>query len=262
MRPWSLRQEIDAWCAARRWWARLPALAFFVWIWVHHAGNPMYRSVFGGLNLGIHELGHYVFGPFGDVIGALGGSLLQCLAPLVAMGMFLRQRDWFAVAFAWGWLATNFFEVSVYAADAVAMRLPLVTPGGGHPIHDWNYVLGALGWLRSTERVAAMIGLAGHLSMLACLTGIGYLCSRMLTLAPEKPEGGGLAARPRDTSLRPGSESDPPGITTPSCMGPTPSPRPPDVVRRPSASPELRGREPGTPPRSGAPSPPHSARDH
>ena len=256
----SLREEIDAWCAARRWWTRAPALAFFLWIWAHHAGNPMYRSVFGGLNLGIHELGHYVFGPFGDVIGALGGSLMQCLVPVLGMGMFLRQRDWFAVAFAWGWLATNFFEVSVYAADAVAMRLPLVTPGGGHPIHDWNYVLGAMGWLRYTERVAAMIGLAGHLSMLACLAGIGTLCARMVTLAPKKPEGGGLAARPRDTSLRPGSESDPPGITTPSSLGATPSPRPPDASRSPSVPPGPASREPRKTSPIASPSPPRSAR--
>ena len=60
-------------------------------------------------------------------------------------GTWPQQRDVFAVAFAWGWLATNLFEVATYAGDAVAMSLPLVTPGGGHAIHDWNYVLGAWG---------------------------------------------------------------------------------------------------------------------
>ncbi len=244
----SLLDHIDARCAGRNGWLRAPALAYFLWVWFRHAASPEYRSVFGGLNLGIHELGHFVFG-FGDVLAALGGSLLQCLVPLVGMAMFARQGDWFAVAFAFGWLGTNLFEVSVYAADAVAMRLPLVTPGGGHAIHDWNYILGALGWLRHTERVAGLIRFAGHASMLACVTGIGYVVSRMLTLAPErdlapeKPEGGGFTARPREHALRPGSESDPPGITTPQPCGSIPSPPAFDAGRSPSARPGLRSRD-------------------
>jgi hypothetical protein len=256
-----LFSRIDAWCAGRNAWLRAPALAFFLWVWLRHAGSPAYRSVFGGLNLGVHELGHFVFGPFGDVIGALGGSVLQCLLPLAGMVMFVRQGDWFAVAFAWGWLATNLFEVSVYAADAVVMRLPLVTPGGGHAIHDWNYILGALGWLRHTERVAGLIRWAGHASMLACVAGIVYLVSRMLTLAPRKPGGGGFAARPREVSLRPGSESDPPGISTPQPSGVTRSPRPFDAGRSPSA--RTGAPNPGTGPvsRPASPSRPRSTPD-
>lgn len=254
----ALRDHIDDRCAGRNGWLRAPALAYFLWVWFRHAASPEYRSVFGGLNLGVHELGHFVFGPFGDIPAALGGSLLQCLLPLVGMAMFARQGDWFAVAFAFGWLGTNFFEVSVYAADAVAMRLPLVTPGGGHPIHDWNYILGGLGWLRHTERVAGLIRLAGHASMLACVAGIAYVVSRMLTLSPEKPEGGGFTARPREHALRPGSESDPPGITTPERAGPVRSPRPSDAGRSPSARPGLPIRD--TDP-VGPPSRPRSTRD-
>lgn len=261
----ALRDDVDRWCSGRKFLFRAPAVAYFLWVWVHHASRPMYRSVFGGLNLGVHELGHFVFGPFGDVIGALGGSLLQCLVPVAGMAMFLRQRDYFAVAVAWGWLATNLFEVSVYAADAVAMRLPLVTPGGGHPIHDWNYVLGALGALRYTEQVAAWIRLAGHLGMLACVAGMAYLGSRMLTLAPEKPEGGGFAARPRDFPLRPGSESDPPGTATPlpaDRLSPDVSPsRPPNGASRSPSGPSPR---PSPPPnrssRSGSAPLPRSTR--
>lgn len=256
-----LLEAIDARCAGRNGWLRAPALAYFLWVWFRHAASPEYRSVFGGLNLGVHELGHIVFGPFGDVTAALGGSLLQCLVPVLGMAMFVRQGDWFAVAFAFGWLATNLFEVSVYAADAVAMRLPLVTPGGGHPIHDWNYILGALGWLRHTERVAGLIRLAGHASMLGCVAGIGYVVSRMLTLAPEKPEGGGFTARPREHALRPGSESDPPGITTPQPSGSMPSPRPFDAGRSPSTRPGLPSRGTGPVARPGSPSPPRPARD-
>jgi len=171
--------DIDHWCDGKLWQVRAPLLVFFAWIWVRHLRDPMYQSIFKGLNLGIHELGHYVFAIFGDIPGVLGGSLLQCLVPVIAMAMFVRQRDYFAIAFSFGWLATNLFDVSVYVGDAVAQRLPLVTPGGGHPIHDWNYILGNFGWLRHTETLAALHALAAHLAMAVCLGGGGWLVVKM-----------------------------------------------------------------------------------
>ena len=238
-------------CRGRRWWVRLPAIPFFAYVWLRHARDPSYHSVFGGLNLGVHELGHFVFAPFGDVLGALGGSLLQCLVPIVGMGMFLQQRDLFAVAFAWGWLATNLFEVATYAGDAVAMRLPLVTPGGGHAIHDWNYALGALGWLRHTDAIAHAIRAGGHLSMAIGLAGMTWLVAEMRNdrrrahSRPRTRRGGGLAARPRDTSLRPRLEPDPPWIAAPASSDssgrPPPSGRPPREAGRVTG-----GQKPGT----------------
>jgi hypothetical protein len=163
--------DIDRWCQGKWWHVRIPVLLFLAYTWSRHAADPTYQSAFKGLNLGIHELGHFVFG-FGDVLAAWGGSLLQCLIPLVALGMFLKQRDYFAIAFAGGWLATNFFEVGTYAADAVRMELPLVTPGGGHAIHDWNYILGARGWLRHTDAIADLHRTIGHGCMIIAL-GLG-----------------------------------------------------------------------------------------
>jgi len=184
-RPWTTRllDDVEAWCEGRSWWPRVPFLLLGAWIWVRHAVDPLYRSLFGGLNLGIHELGHFVFAPIGDLPGVFGGSLLQCLAPVAGMVMFLRQRDYFAVAFAWCWLGTNCFEVATYADDAVRMELPLVTPGGGHPIHDWNYLLGSLGWLRHTDAVAALYRGAANVSMAVGVAGMTWLLSRMVAAA-------------------------------------------------------------------------------
>ncbi len=173
-------RDVDAWCAGRWWAARVPFVLFFAWIWMGHATDPLFRSVFGGLNLGIHELGHYVFGPFGELLGAFGGSLLQCLVPLIAAGMFARQRDYFAVMFALAWFATNCFEVATYAGDAVRMELPLVTPGGGHAIHDWNYLLGAKGWLRYTEAVARAYRAIGHVTMGLGVVGMSWIIVKMI----------------------------------------------------------------------------------
>jgi hypothetical protein len=178
-----LLDDVNRWCHGRWWHVRAPVPLFFAYTWLRHAQDPLYRSVFKGLNLGIHELGHYVFAPFGELMGAWGGSLLQCLVPLVAAAMFLRQRDYFAITFAWGWLATNWFEVSTYAADAVRMELPLVTPGGGHAIHDWNWILGDLGWLRYTDRIAELHRACGHACMIVCLVSMTWILGKMFRAA-------------------------------------------------------------------------------
>ena len=185
--------DIHDWCQGRWWQLRVPLLLFFAWVWLQHSTNPEYQSVFKGLNLGIHELGHYVFAPFGDRMAAWGGSLLQCLVPLIGMAMFLKQRDYFAIAFAWGWLATNYFEVAPYVADAVKMQLPLVTPGGGHAIHDWNYLLGDLGWLRHTESLAALHWGVGHVCMVVCLAAMTYLIAEMMRSHARRHRAGSAA---------------------------------------------------------------------
>jgi hypothetical protein len=177
--PLAILDDAREWCRGRWGILRAPALLFFAYVWARHAGDPMYQSVFKGLNLGIHELGHYVFG-FGDIVAALGGSLLQCLAPMIAMVMFARQRDYFAISFAFGWLATNYFELATYVGDAVDRSLPLVTPGGGEPIHDWNYILGNYGWLRHTDTLAGLHAFAGHACMVICLGTGAWIVATMI----------------------------------------------------------------------------------
>lgn len=137
----------------------------------------MYESIFKGLDLGIHEIGHVVFSPFGEFLAVAGGSILQCLVPIASMVMFFRQRDYFAIAFAWGWLAINLFDVATYAADARIMALPLVSPfaGGDEPIHDWNYLLSHMHLLNLDTTIAMLIRLFAVFSMLLCLILGGWL---------------------------------------------------------------------------------------
>ncbi len=178
-----LVSDARTWCIGRLWIIRLPVLAYFVFVWVAHTTDPLHQSLFKGIDLGIHELGHVLFHPLGDVVGALGGSILQCTAPLLAAVMFIRQRDYFAISFCFGWLSANLFEVATYAGDAVAKSLHLVTPGGGEPIHDWNYVLATLGWLRHTEEIAALHRIFAHAAMIGCLAFGGWLVLTMVRSA-------------------------------------------------------------------------------
>jgi hypothetical protein len=99
---------------------------------------------------------------------------------MIAMVLFARQRDYFAISFAFGWLATNYFELATYVGDAVTKSLPLVTPGGGEPIHDWNYILGNYGWLRHTDALAGLHAFAGHACMAICLGTGAWIVATMI----------------------------------------------------------------------------------
>jgi hypothetical protein len=147
--------EVAGWCRGRSWFVRAPLLAWLAWILLQSLLDPTYQSWWKPLNLGIHELGHYLFAPFGQTLRIAGGSILQCLAPVLAAFLFWRQqRDWFAVAVCAGWLGTNFFDLATYIADARTQLLPLVSPGGGDVVHDWNYLLGAAGHLDWDSTIA------------------------------------------------------------------------------------------------------------
>jgi len=178
-----LRDDAATWCAGRSWLVRLPLLAWFAYILVRHWADPMYQSLFKPLNLGIHEWGHPLFAFLGSFMTAAGGTLLQCLAPVFSAAMFVRQRDYFAIAVCFAWLSTSFFDVATYAGDARAMQLPLVTPGGGggfiEDMHDWHNMLGRMGMLAWDGTIALLFRVAGSVSMLAALAGGVWLCWRM-----------------------------------------------------------------------------------
>ncbi len=153
------------------WWARIPVLAWGAWAWIHHLRDDQYQGVIKGLNLALHEMGHVIFGGLGEFPGILGGSLFQCLCPVIAFIVFLRQRDRFALAFCFAWLGTNLFDVAVYIGDARAMELPLVSPfaGDGEIIHDWNWMLDRLGWLAYDQSLAGTARLLGSAAFLVFL---------------------------------------------------------------------------------------------
>lgn len=134
----SVRDEAAQWCRGKNWLIRLPLLGWFAHVLVKSLEDPSYQSILAGLNLGLHELGHLVFSFFGTFLNVLGGTLLEFLAPFLGMINFYRQKDFFAVALCFGWLATALFDIARYAADARAMSLPLVTPFGADPVvaHD------------------------------------------------------------------------------------------------------------------------------
>lgn len=107
------------------------------------------RGEFGlldNIDLVIHEAGHFFFMLFGKFIYTLGGTLMQIILPSLIASYFFRNNYRTGVQFSLLWLGQNFINISVYAADAQARKLPLL--GGNKVYHDWHYLLGEIGILQ------------------------------------------------------------------------------------------------------------------
>lgn len=136
--------------------------AVYCFYYFQTSGNGGWHFI-DNVDLVIHEAGHFIFWPFGRFIMVAGGSLLQCIIPLLFFGYFWRTKQKFSAAAILLWLAVNLFYVGVYAADALRMELPLL--GGESTIHDWNYLLSKLGLLNQAAGVANFIYLLGFISI-------------------------------------------------------------------------------------------------
>jgi hypothetical protein len=140
------------------------------------------NSVLHLVNLPFHEAGHLFFRPLGIFMSALGGSLLQLLMPLLCMGTFLvKRRHPFGASVCLWWVGQNFMDIAPYIADARVMRLILLGGITGHEAggyHDWNFILGRLGWLEYDLILAEAAHLAGSACMLLFVAWGGMLLAR------------------------------------------------------------------------------------
>ena len=174
--PLDLRGDIERWSAGRSWLARLPLLAYFVWVMFHSLRDWTYSSLlFSGVNFGVHELGHIVFAFLPLFFSVAAGSVCQLAAPLAAGWMFYRQRDYFAITVAAFWFFTSLRHLSIYLGDAKLQRLDLIGPGSGDPIHDWNYMLAKLGLLEQCETIAKLASFFATLIGLTAIAAGGWI---------------------------------------------------------------------------------------
>ena len=137
--------------------------AYFLWA----AAHPDHWRLIDGVNLVLHEAGHAIFRPLGEFMMIAGGSLFQVIVPATFSGYFFYNKKYFSSAIVLFWLGESLLNVSVYAADSVAMQLPLL--GGDNSIHDWNYLLDRLDLLRQTAGIAFAIRALGTLIIIFAL---------------------------------------------------------------------------------------------
>ena len=120
--------------------------------WIFNRGE---YGMIDNADLVIHEAGHFFFKFFGKYIYTLGGTLMQIILPSIIFYYFFRNNYRTGMQFSLLWLGQNFINISVYAADAQARKLPLL--GGNKVYHDWNYLLTEIGLLKFDAEVGFFI---------------------------------------------------------------------------------------------------------
>ena len=134
-------KNYSRWDQFKRWIPSIIILPISVY-WVLNRGD---YGLLDNIDLVIHEAGHFFFSLFGKFIYTLGGTLMQIILPSIIAAFFFRNNYRTGVQFGLLWLGQNFINISVYAADAQAQKLPLL--GGKKVYHDWHYLLGEIGIL-------------------------------------------------------------------------------------------------------------------
>jgi hypothetical protein len=158
----------------------LALLAWWTWRFVPRPldADRIVGSFLHLVNLPFHEAGHILFSPFGEFMRILGGSLMQLIIP-IACGIALGRRDdWFGFSVCIWWAGENLVDLGPYIADARALQLPLLGGQTGAEVtgHDWEAILGRLGWLHLDRT----LGMAAHISGSVVMVASLVLCAWVL----------------------------------------------------------------------------------
>jgi hypothetical protein len=156
------------WARGRMWLPRALLLAYLVYADFRLFRDTESSTMFSGITLAFHEMGHVIFSFAGHFIGSLMGSGMQVLIPVIVIIFFVRQPDYFGVGVGGFWLSFSLFELARYVGDARRMELPLVG-FTDDPEHDWHYLLGTLGLLKLDTTFAFLIRVAATLTGAASL---------------------------------------------------------------------------------------------
>ena len=158
-------------------------IAWSIWL-ISFPMNPddLASSFMHRVNLPFHEAGHMIFMPLGRFIQVLGGTLGQLLMPFICFcALLFGTRDIFGASAALWWLGESFMDVAPYIDDARSLKLILlggVTGAESPGFHDWQNILGSLGWLRYDHTIAHGAYYGGISLMILSLLWGGYALYR------------------------------------------------------------------------------------
>lgn len=149
--------------------------------------TPESFRLLDGVNLAIHETGHIVFAPFGELMMVLGGTIFQLVVPLLFVASFVKRGDLHSATVPLFWEAQSMWNVARYVADARALELPLV--GGGE--HDWLYLLDRWNVLEHDLEIASAIRAAGVM-----VFGVSVVVGLVFAMGTKKPRNEASTAAP------------------------------------------------------------------
>jgi hypothetical protein len=123
------------------------------------------------MDIAVHEIGHTMFRPFGELTMLVMGSGTQILFPLALAASALGyRRDLLAGAVFLAWAGEAVGDTAIYIADAPRGELPLLGAGGEG---DWTRILGPehLSRMHLAEEYARNLRILGAVLML-CAAGL------------------------------------------------------------------------------------------
>jgi hypothetical protein len=89
----------------------------------------------------VHEVGHKLFSPFGNLVMLIMGTGFQILFPLlVGLAFAVWRRDLIAWGICWAWSANAMCDGARYIFDAPRGELMLL--GASDGLGDWSKILG------------------------------------------------------------------------------------------------------------------------
>jgi len=168
-------------------------LLIAVWGWFALVRNDQ-TPIFVYLNIAVHESGHVLFRPFGELTMLIMGSGFEVLFPFAVGVVFLiRKRDLVSAAVSWGWSASALASAATYIADADDGRLALLGAGGPDTAGDWERILGVQFFdkLYLADSIAAKVRTAGYVLWFVALGLAAWV------IIQDRVRDGRLAASPR-----------------------------------------------------------------
>ena len=132
--PDDIQRRLDTWKAV----GALGVCAIYGWFAIV---KNVQVPVLVFLDIAVHEIGHKVFSPFGNLIMLIMGTGTQILFPLVVGLMFgIWKRNFIAWGICWAWAASAMCDGARYIYDAPRGEMMLL--GAGDGLGDWSKILG------------------------------------------------------------------------------------------------------------------------
>jgi hypothetical protein len=88
------------------------SVAVAIIFWVHALIDEDGFLILDYVNLPFHQLGHLLFGLFGETLGIWGGTIGQLVVPFTLLIIFLAKKKTLGIAFAIFWFGENLLNIS------------------------------------------------------------------------------------------------------------------------------------------------------
>jgi hypothetical protein len=133
------------------------------------------------LDIAVHEVGHKIFSPFGNLIMLIMGTGFQISFPFIIGLVFAAwKRDLIAWGICWAWSANAMCDGARYIFDAP--RGDLMLMGGSDGLGDWSKILGPEHFdkLYLADRLSAQLRTVGIVTWFVAVGLVAFTLVRNL----------------------------------------------------------------------------------